>query len=218
MINLKYIYKIVNNVNGKIYIGQSKNPERRFLQHANPNKDNSLLTVAINKYGISNFSLEILGYYEDYNEKEKYFIKFFNSLVPNGYNILPGGEKPPVRLGENNSNASISDEVAKLIQQDLLDYSILRKDIAKKYNVGTDLIRHINNGTCRRNEEYTYPLRPQEKELNKQRAAQIINLLQNTNLSQKEIADKIGWSRSAVTMINIGANHRQPNIEYPIRK
>ena len=37
-------------------------------------------------------------------------------------------------------------------------------------------------------------------------------------MSQKEIGQEVGWNRSAITMINIGKNHRQENLDYPIRK
>ena len=59
----KAIYKIENKINHKIYIGQSVNPAKRFKQHCNTSKYNSLITKAIEKYGENNFSLEILGWY-----------------------------------------------------------------------------------------------------------------------------------------------------------
>ena len=73
----KAIYKIENKINHKIYIGQSKNPEERFLQHCYKNeKYKSLINEAILKYGKNNFSFEIIGWFEDYNEKEKYYISY----------------------------------------------------------------------------------------------------------------------------------------------
>ena len=69
---------------------------------------------------------------------------------------------------------------------------------------------------CKKNIDY--PIRKvttlQEKETI---ANAIIDDLINTNLTQKEIAKKHGVARSCVTMINTGKNHRQPNINYPIR-
>ena len=43
-------------------------------------------------------------------------------------------------------------------------------------------------------------------------------MLENTDLTQKEIASQLGVARSTVTMINIGKNHRLSNKSYPIRK
>lgn len=57
------LYKIVNKVNGKFYIGSSTNMPRRFDRHLNDlrkNKhDNNHLQNAWNKYGETNFSFEI---------------------------------------------------------------------------------------------------------------------------------------------------------------
>lgn len=72
----KAIYKIENKINHKIYIGQSNDPERRWREHCHRReKYTSLLERAINKYGKENFIFEILGWFEDYNEKEKEYIQ-----------------------------------------------------------------------------------------------------------------------------------------------
>ena len=53
------IYKITNKVNGKIYIGQSINIERRWAEERG-NKDKSLVEQDIQTYGVNNFVFEIL--------------------------------------------------------------------------------------------------------------------------------------------------------------
>lgn len=83
------IYKITNTVNGKIYIGQDK--------YNNPSYFGSgkILQLAFQKYGIENFNKEILEVcesVEDLNEREKYWISFYNSTDRKiGYNIALGG-------------------------------------------------------------------------------------------------------------------------------
>ena len=47
---------------------------------------------------------------------------------------------------------------------------------------------------------------------------QIIDMLKNTKLQQKEIADILGVKRSTVYHINAGTCYQMDNIEYPIRK
>lgn len=90
------IYKIENKINNKIYVGQSSFIEKRWYQHKsnylNPTY-NSALYKAMNKYGIENFSFEVIEEcsLEQLDEKEKYWIQKLNSLVPNGYNIALGG-------------------------------------------------------------------------------------------------------------------------------
>ena len=73
-------------------------------------------------------------------------------------------------------------------------------------------------GNSWKDENLSYPLRPTEKEINELKAKKVIELLKNTKLTQKEIGQEVGWNRSAVTMINIGKNHHQSDLEYPIRK
>lgn len=53
---------------------------------------------AIKKYGKENFDKEILEYIDDdekhelVSERERFWIKEYNCITPNGYNISPGGE------------------------------------------------------------------------------------------------------------------------------
>jgi group I intron endonuclease len=92
------IYKITNLINNKIYIGQSIHIERRWQEHKKPSSC-SCIGQAIKKYGINNFSFEIIEECPTNRlaEREKYWINYFNTLVPNGYNVLD----------ETESNASI---------------------------------------------------------------------------------------------------------------
>lgn len=86
------IYKIENKINGKIYIGQSIEIERRWQKHLSAS-DDFIVHQAIRKYGKENFIFSILEECEliDLNEKENYWINFYQSIVPNGYNMIPGG-------------------------------------------------------------------------------------------------------------------------------
>ena len=214
----KYIYKITNNVNGLCYIGQSIDPQRRFKEHCQRNEHYaSLIHRAIEKYGKESFTFEILGYFENYNEVEKEMIQKYNCITPNGYNIQAGGEEPPHYQGELNSFAKISNETAEAIKRDLLDKSVLRKDIRKKYDITEDILRHINDGTSWHDESLTYPLRPCEADIIEERAEEAKRLLKETTLTHKEIAERVGLKRSFVTMINMGQNHYDSKETYPIR-
>ena len=92
------IYKIENLINNKCYIGQSVNIKRRWKDHKEASKNiknknyDYPLYKAIRKYGLENFSFEILEKCSEnlLNEKEKYWIKYFNSYN-NGYNQNEGG-------------------------------------------------------------------------------------------------------------------------------
>lgn len=215
---MKAIYKIENKINHKIYIGQSNDPNRRFNEHCEKSpKYRSLIHEAIIKYGKENFSFEILGWYEDYNEKEIEFIQQYRSLVPNGYNICEGGQSPPHVLGENNNFAKISNEVTELIKKDLKNWKIPRRQIVKKYHITENIIRHINDGSSWLDENEKYPLRPKESELNNIRAKKAIEMLILTDITQDKIGAELGWGGSAVKEINVGRNHHDDRLIYPIR-
>lgn len=86
-----YVYKITNNVNGKIYIGQKKS-EKLIENYWGSGK---LIVEAIKKYGKDNFSREVLEWCEtkdELNQRERYFIEKFNARSPDvGYNLALGG-------------------------------------------------------------------------------------------------------------------------------
>lgn len=100
-----YIYKILNTINDKLYIGQTTSSiEKRFNDHlsaARTMKSSSMIIIhAINKYGEESFSISevekvICDSQEELqnllNTKEIYYIAYYNSLRPNGYNITKGG-------------------------------------------------------------------------------------------------------------------------------
>lgn len=214
----KAIYIITNKINKKQYIGQSKDPYERFKQHCHrKQRDNSLIDKAIQKYGKDNFVLEILGWYENYNEMEKYYISLYKSKTPNGYNIMEGGKEPPRWIGDNHPQSKITEKEAKAIIQDLKNWDLSFNQIVKKYRITNDILRHIKDGSSWHQDNETYPIRPNDKVLNELKADKVKLLLKTTNLSQKEIGKQVGWNRSAVTMINIGKNHFDPNETYPIR-
>lgn len=96
-----YIYIIRNICNDKVYIGQtSRTIEARWQQHKQAAKrgDNYgiVLYNAMRKYGINNFYISKVEEVnlDQINERQIYWIKFYNSQVPNGYNVRSGGEDP----------------------------------------------------------------------------------------------------------------------------
>lgn len=85
------IYKTTNLINGKIYIGQSYKDNEKYLGSG------KFLKRAIKKYGIENFTKEILEKCspnkEILDEREKYWINHYNSTSKEiGYNISHGGQ------------------------------------------------------------------------------------------------------------------------------
>ena len=94
-----FVYKITNNINGKSYIGKTEtDPVRRYKKHWNESRKESKkhrpLYRAFKKYGIKNFTLEILEssvYGEQLCKREIYYIDKYDTFR-NGYNCTSGGE------------------------------------------------------------------------------------------------------------------------------
>ena len=89
-----YFYKITNNVNGHFYYG---------IHSTNNINDGYMgsgiaLKRAFKKYGIENFSKEIIKYFDTRKEAAKYEEENVTMSLINEedcYNIVPGGEKYP---------------------------------------------------------------------------------------------------------------------------
>ena len=89
-----YIYKVTNNITGKIYIGQHQT-YRKYDYYLGSGK---YILKAIKKYGKENFTKEILEecipcrHYKDLAEIR--YIREYNCIHPNGYNLSSGGNGP----------------------------------------------------------------------------------------------------------------------------
>lgn len=98
------IYKIINKINKKIYIGKTvQTLERRFQAHYNlairkqrNNKKLNRFQIALLKYGIDAFDKEIIDQAqstEELSNKEKFWISYYDSTnIDIGYNISIGGD------------------------------------------------------------------------------------------------------------------------------
>lgn len=89
------IYCYINKVNGKRYIGQTKDFNRRHKQHLHNNEQ--LIDKKIKEYGKENFYVEILEENLNSDEldiREIYYINLFDTLVDNGkgYNVAIRGK------------------------------------------------------------------------------------------------------------------------------
>lgn len=107
-----FIYKITNKINGKSYIGQTtQNVKERFYQHCATKCSQAILNMvihkAINKYGKSNFTIEVIEEVEstNLNDRERYWIRYYDSYN-NGYNSTEGGQDG-IKLFKNLDTESI---------------------------------------------------------------------------------------------------------------
>lgn len=95
-----YTYQIKNLVNKKTYVG------RHSTDNINDGYMGSgkILKRAIKLYGIENFAIEILGFFdsfEDLVEEESFIVDSSFVIREDTYNITPGGNNP-VMYGEDN--------------------------------------------------------------------------------------------------------------------
>jgi group I intron endonuclease len=97
------IYCITINDTGKSYVGQSKDVEGRWNNHRyDAMRDPTLKTSnkrsaihnALRKYGCDNALWQVIDEcetIEEANELEEFYVAYIQTLAPNGYNLLPGG-------------------------------------------------------------------------------------------------------------------------------
>ena len=154
------IYKITNLINGKIYIGQSINIQQRWKAHrARPfykegEQYQTPLYRAIRKYGLQNFSFEVIEecFENQLNEKEQYYIEYYDTTNQDkGYNLTKGGQAGSV-------DVILDDLQVKEIYDLLINSNFTETEIANKYNVSQRYISGINLGQYRIQPGYTYPL------------------------------------------------------------
>lgn len=211
------IYKITNIINGKIYIGQSINIQRRWNQEKNKafNQNdaayNQLLSKAFRKYGVENFTFEVVEELSAsaLNEREEYWIGHFNSLTPNGYNAHNGGR---YSYTPNPLNYSVlTEEEVKDIKTTLKETSIPMSKIAEEYCVSISTINAIAKGRSWRDVNEKYPIRATEnfnKEIGQYtKDGKLVAIFS----SAAEANRKTGISVSSISTIcrNKGINNRK---------
>lgn len=120
--NTSGIYMITNTINNKSYIGQSIHLRKRLTDHrcrshySGDREYNKTFYRSIRKYGIENFTIQILEECdkEFLDERETYWIEFYDTYN-NGYNETTGGGSGQQHIkGEKHPNH-------KLTEKDIID-------------------------------------------------------------------------------------------------
>ena len=160
MNNLIYAY-IKKDINKIVYVGQTSNLEERHKAHTqydpfniNTKEYDYPLSRGIRKYGEGAYELIILEnnlLKEELNEREKYWIRYYNTCF-NGYNQTLGGTYP--------AKPEFDEEKIDLIIEMLKDESYSYNDIMNKTGVSLTHIYNINIGARRFRSEINYPIRP----------------------------------------------------------
>ena len=152
------IYMIKNMINGKVYIGQAVNIERRWNEHIselNGNRHiNTHLQRAWNKYGADNFIFNIVEECpkDELNDREIYYIaKYKAHNMKYGYNKTYGGDglkaTDEIRAKMSKSKAILSKEdVLQIVELFVTKHYSMTK-LGKMFNVDAATIAPIINNT-----------------------------------------------------------------------
>ena len=145
---MSYIYKIVNDINDKVYVGKTNfSIEKRFKEHCRDafrkRNEKRPLYAAMRKYGIEHFQIELIEETDNPEDREIYWINYFGSYSK-GYNATKGGDGKQLYNYE-------------LIISRLKEYPY-PCDIAEEFGCSKDLIYNIakqnNIKTKNRSNEY----------------------------------------------------------------
>ena len=134
------IYKITSP-SGKVYVGQSRNIEKRFETYKRKLGSGQIrLYRSMKKYGIKNHMFEIIEecLFEELNIKERYYQDLYDVLNENGLNciltstnILPKevSELTKIKMKENNSKYWLG---KKRSEESCLKMSIARTGMKRR--------------------------------------------------------------------------------------
>ena len=142
------IYRIVNAVDGRSYIGQTNNIKRRRKEHFVDLKagvhHNPFLQNAYNKYGRSAFTFEVLEENvptEMINEREVYWVEHFDSFN-NGYNLSSGGDAPEIMKGTPCAwNGVEYPSIASAARALGINLASLQERLERGYTCDADMVR-----------------------------------------------------------------------------
>ena len=149
------IYKITNKLNGMGYIGMTKNFKRRIGEHhwGDKKQNKRHIDQVIHEYGWENFTAEVIEICdaEVAPERERYWIKEFNTKTPHGYNRTTGGEmcselsvETRVQLSANR----IKKTVFPVLQAELDKQHLTRIAFAQKLGLCEGVVSYWMTGKC----------------------------------------------------------------------
>jgi group I intron endonuclease len=136
-----FIYRIICIPTGKCYIGMTQTTiRRRWLTHvrdAYKRRFAMPLHAAIRKYGEGNFQVAVCAAADTREEAAAIERQMIAELGGHGYNLAPGGDGGPTRLGRTNSpemraNISAGQRGRKLSAEQIEGMSRLRKGVKLK--------------------------------------------------------------------------------------
>lgn len=192
---MKYgsIYLITNLENNKKYVGQTiLSVEQRWTTHQKRIIPNSYINKAILKHGVDKFQFEEICSCvskDQLNSLEQYFVSYFNSMVPNGYNQTSGGD----------SNTIFSKEVREKMRKAKLGKKFPRKN--KVNQSGSKEVKNSLHAQRLEGEtvttEYNPSTSPQFPSKYLAKKEEIIKLYNESNSIYK-VAEKLNLEKTSI--------------------
>ena len=161
-----YVYLIENKINGHKYVGKTYNTiQERWHEHLKDakreDKADRPIYRAINKYGANNFTISQLDYCENCEEREKYWIAYYDTYH-NGYNATLGGdgkayfehsdEEVIAKFNELNQNIR---ETAKFFECDKNTITVRLKNNGIDITPGGNIYNEKRNWVAKKVNQYS---------------------------------------------------------------
>lgn len=138
------IYLISNDLNSKLYVGQTiQSIERRFINHCCNSSDrgqNMYIKRAILKYGKEHFKIELIEEcpIEWLDRREIFWIDYFDSFN-NGYNLTAGGNNKSRNFAKSLEDIIDIEEFKSFI----IDNFPTAKQVEKKFKISHSSIYNL---------------------------------------------------------------------------
>jgi group I intron endonuclease len=198
-----YIYLITNRLTSKIYVGLTENTDDRWYQHLTdarswikyPENGRGLyINEMMAKEGIDNFVFTPIQTYTSAIEvcrAETWWIDFFPSLYPQGYNMCRGGTSQTPETRAKISASLMGHPVSERARQVLREVNIGREP----WNKGTKGVMAPNATSFPKGEDHN------SAKLTAEQAVEISSLYRVTDMTQKEIGQLFGIADNTVSSI-----------------
>lgn len=145
------IYKIINDINNKIYIGQTTcSLNHRWAEHKREAKiliHNNKLYNAMHNLGIEHFTINLIEEYQNITQekldlREQYWIKYYDSFN-NGYNSTKGG-----KLGYRNTDIVLCYTLSGILYKEYDTIGEAATDLNIHYDAIVTCLNNLTQESC----------------------------------------------------------------------
>lgn len=213
------IYKIINDLNDKVYVGQTiRTLDQRFQKHCSLSDDKNhtmAIKKAIHKYGKNHFMIVLIEELKNcnqeiLNDREIYWINYYDSYNK-GYNLTKGGQ-----FCGRNQKLSTEDE-KKLIELYQKGYSSIK--LSKVFNIDkTTVLNYAKRHNLRRTDTLDNLVNIKEvKEYIRNNKPTVMDVTKKFNISRSSVYNIINRAKDS-TLVLESYNPRKSNAEIKVKE